>query len=303
MSTHARGQSLWNKFQSQSVAGRSHSPGESMPLPCSVKPTACKRDSHSMWLMRTPSESSPNSYSRSLVDSVDLKSVYARDVTSYRSHPFIADGDLDIEDTAMSSTRDICDYLIHFSSTSSTVSEVDFGDFQDFDDTDSETDVDSDSDSEAQYITIPPESRWWKAPLSSHPQSYGPLVDDEDLNEDDAPSSHSLSQVLQQQQFLVGVFHNELRRMIPGDHSYDDDWLKEVDAKLLLAPVEAFEEACKSSMVPTSRPLSTDFGSKPLPDVPVDFDDTEDDSDESMEGCKWEYPSQIRQLLRSSQTC
>jgi hypothetical protein len=218
---------------------------------------------------------------------VDLKSAYARDATSYRPHPFIADGDLDIEDTTMSSTRDICDYLIHFSSTSSIVSEVDHDDFQDFDDTDSETDVDSDSDSEAQYITIPPESRWWKAPPSSRSISFDPLVDDDDHDEDDAPSSHSLSEILQQQQFLVGVFHDELRRIIPGDHPYDDDWLKEVDAKLLLAPVESFEDACKGSMISASRPLSADFGSKPLPDVPVDFDDAEDDSGTSMEAWEW----------------
>jgi len=83
------------------------------------------------------------------------------------------------------------------------------------------------------------------------------------------------------------VFHDELRRIIPGDHPYDDDWLKEVDAKLLLAPVESFEDACKGSMISASRPLSADFGSKPLPDVPVDFDDAEDDSGTSMEAWEW----------------
>jgi len=196
----------------------------------------------------------------------------------------------------MSSTRDICDYLIHFSSTSSTISELDQ---DDFDDTDSETDVDSDSDSEAQYITIPPESRWWKAPSSSHSISFDPLLDDDDLDDEDIPSGHSLSEVLQQQQFLVGIFHDELRRMIPGDHPYDDDWLKEVDAKLLLAPVESFEEACRRSMTAALSPFSTDFGSKPFPDVPVDFDDAGDD-DERMEAWECGIPARTH---RSHSSC
>lgn len=297
MTTNPQGQRPWNTFQSQSVAGRPCPSGKgTLQLPCSVEPTACRRDSD-MWLLRTPSdECSPNSYVRSLaVDSVNFKSAYAKDAASYRSHPIIADGDLDIEHTTMSSTRDICDYLIHFSSTSSTISDLDLDDFQEFDDTDSETDVDSDSDSEAQYITIPPESPWWKAPPSSHSISFDTIVDDDVLDEDDALSSNSLSDVLQHQRLLVGIFHNELRRIIPSDHPYDDDWLKEVDAKLLLAPLESFEEACKRSMIPASRPLSTDFGSKPLPDVPVDFDDAEDDNDdESMERWECEYPFRIR---------
>jgi len=258
-----------------------------LPLPTSsVEPTACKRDSH-MWLMRTPSGCSPNSYARS-VDSIDLQSTYAGGAASYGPHPFIVDGDFDIEDTTMSSTRDICDYLIHFSSTSSVISDVDDDDFHDFDDSDSETDVDSNSDSEAQYITISPGSPWWKAPPSSHSVSFDTLVDD-DLDQEDASSSDSLSQALQQQQLLVGFFYDELRRIIPGDHPYDDDWLKEVDAKLLLEPVESFEEACRRSMAPASRPLSTDFGSKPRPDVPVDLNDAEDD--DSTEAWEWEYPS------------
>lgn len=105
---------------------------------------------------------------------------------------------------------------------------------------------------------------------------------------DDAlPSGQSLSEVLEQQQLLVGVFHDELRRIIPGDHQYEDDWLNEVDAKLLLAPVESFEDTCMRSMKPVSRPLSTDFGSKPLPDVPVDFDAENDNDEASTEGWEW----------------
>lgn len=213
------------------------------------------------------------------MSSVDLRS------TSYRSHPLIADDDLDFENTTLSSTRDVCNYLIHFSSTSSIFSDIDH---DEFDDSDSDTDVDSDSDSEAQYITIPPGSPWWKAPPSSNSVSFDTLVDNDDFDEDDAlPSSQSLSEVLEQQQLLVGVFHNELRRIIPGDHQYEDDWLNEVDAKLLLAPVESFEDTCRRSMKPVSRPLSTDFGSKPLPDVPVDFDAENDNDEASTEGWQW----------------
>lgn len=245
-----------------------------------------------MWLMRTPS---PSSYIDSLSNNVDLKSAYARDAASYGSHTFIADGDLDIEVTTMSSHEGVCDYLIHFASTS-VFSELDHDEFQDFDDSDSETDFDSDSDSEAQYITIPPGSPWWKAPPSSHSVSFDTVVDEDNFNEDDVPSSHSFSEVLQQQQFLVGVFHDELRRAIPGDHHRDDDWLQEVDAKLLLAPAESCEDGCKGSIVPASQPLSTDFVPKPLPDVPVDFDDVDDDSDDSTDGWEPGYHSHIHRI-------
>ena len=233
------------------------------------------------------------------MDSVDLRSAYARDSGSYGSHPFIADGDLGFEDTTLSSTRDVCDYLIHFSSTSSIVFDENHDDLPAFEDSDSDTDIDSDSDSEAQYITIPSGSPWWKAPPSSNSVSYDTLVDEDDFDEDDAlPSSQSLSDVLQHQQLLVGVFHDELRRIIPGEHQHEDDWLNEVDAKLLLAPVESFEDSCRRSMMPASRPSSIDYGSKPLPDVPVDFD-AEDDEADSTEGWEWvrTLPCRLTMLL------
>ena len=86
--------------------------------------------------------------------------------------------------------------------------------------------------------------------------------------------------ILEKQQFLVDFFHDELCRIMPGDapYEYDEDWLKEVDAKLLLAPAEV-EETCKSSTTQASRPLSTDVGSNPVSGVPVD-----DDDDESIGG-------------------
>lgn len=211
------------------------------------------------------------------MDSDGLSTAYAGDADLYG---------LDMEHPNIFSSRDVGNYLVDLSSSSSVASEIEH-DFDDSDETDSDTDVDSSSDSEAQYITIPHQSPWWKPPKSSDSVSFDTLVDD-DLEDDDAPSSHSLHDVLQEQQFLVAVFHDELRRIIPGEFSYrcDDEWLNEVDAKLLLAPVEAFEETCMSSMASSSRPSSTDFGAKPVPDVPVDFEELID-AEGSIEEWEW----------------
>lgn len=237
------------------------------------------------WLTRTPVGKHLHPHNR-IND--DFKFTYAR------SLPLIADGDV-YTDGRIASPPDMDDYLIHFSSSPQAISEVDH-DFEDFEDTDSETDVESsDSDSEAQYITIPADSPWWKAPRSSDSPSFDSFIDsdiDDGQCTDDPPSSHSLSLILEKQQFLVDLFHDELRRMMPGDvpYEYNEDWLKEVDAKLLLAPVEAFEETCKGSMTRPSRPVSTDFGYKPVPDVPVDFED--EGEDESIDD--WDYPFQAQ---------
>jgi hypothetical protein len=58
------------------------------------------------------------------------------------------------------------DYLVHFSS-SPAIPEMDY----DFDFEDSNSETDPESDSEAQYITIPGDSPWWKAPRSSNSPS------------------------------------------------------------------------------------------------------------------------------------
>jgi len=190
---------------------------------------------------------------------------------------------------SMSSTRELVNYLVEFSSLSPKVAEV-IHDFDDSDSSDSDTDVDYDSDAEAQYITIPPESPWWKAPSegsSSGDISFDTLVNDDEY--DEIPSNHSLDEVLQKQQYLVGLFHDELRRIVP-EGSYDDSWLAEVDAKLLVAPVEAFRDACKGSMATSAGPASTEF-EKPLPDVPVNFGEDGDIEDEDMASPgEWEYP-------------
>lgn len=101
---------------------------------------------------------------------------------------------------------------------------------------------------------------------------------------------------------------------MPSGTAYDDDWLKEVDAKLLLAPVDAFEEACMDSMVATSRSssrsASIDLGSKPLPDVPVDLDDGEDeeqdddddDDDDSLSGWEWVCTVPLHELTSAKLT-
>lgn len=208
----------------------------------------------------------------------------------------------------MSSTRELVNYLVGYSTYSpAAVTDV-IHDFDDSDSsdsdsshTDAEADADYDYEAEAQYITIPHESPWWKAPseASSASSSSGSILfdhntlvgSDTDADTDvDMPSNHSLEEVLQKQQYLVGLFHDELRRMVP-DGAYDESWLAEVDAKLLVAPVAAFEEACMGSM--TVSPTASDYERKPLPDVPVDFGedgDIEDDDAASLDG-EWVRPS------------
>lgn len=200
------------------------------------------------------------------MDCDDLRSgTYTRDTGLYESN---------ITAAAMSSSRDSTGYVIAISTSSIDLAEIEH-DFEDSD-TDSESDVDSDSE-DAQYITIPHESPWWKPPASSS-SSFDTMVDgslEDESSDDDLPSGHSLQEVLQEQQYLVAVLHDEMRRNIPGDSSYvyDDEWLSEVDAKLLLAPMEVFQETCMDSMAMKSRPSSSDFEGKSVPDVPIDLED------------------------------
>ncbi|KAF7973037.1 hypothetical protein HWV62_16316 [Athelia sp. TMB] len=213
------------------------------------------------------------------------------DYLSYGTETLIADN-FDIDAYPMTSTRELVNYLVGFSTFSPKIAEV-VHDFDDSDASDSDTDVDYDSDAEAQYITIPPESPWWKAPSeassSSGSISFATLVNDEE-DCDDAPSNHSLEEVLQKQQYLVGLFHDELRRMVP-EGSYDDNWLAEVDAKLLVEPVEAFKDACRGSMAASTGPTPVELDRKPLPDVPVDFEEDGDIEDEGTDSPgEWEYP-------------
>lgn len=215
------------------------------------------------------------------MDGEGLKSTYLRGEDPY--------GYEHLEERTMPSTCEAAGYAVDFTSYS-VDSDIE-QDFEDSDDTDSDTDVGSDPETEAQYITIPHQSPWWKPPKSFDSLSFDTLVDSDNGNEsynDDISSSHSLQDVLQEQQFLVAVFHDELRRMIPADASYqsEDDWLHEVDAKLLLAPVEVFQETCMSTMTATSRPSSGDFGVKPPADVPIDFEE-DIGVDGSIEEWEW----------------
>ena len=202
----------------------------------------------------------------------------------------------------MTSTRELVNYLVGFSSFSPKIAEV-VHDFDDSDASDSDTDVDYDSDAEAQYITIPPESPWWKAPSeassSSGSISFATLVNgDEDC--DNAPSNHSLEEVLQKQQYLVGLFHDELRRMVP-EGSYDDNWLAEVDAKLLVEPVEAFKDACRGSMAASTGPTPVELDRKPLPDVPVDFEEDGDIEDEGTDSPgEWVCPPRLMRKIQAT---
>jgi len=268
-------------WSSQLVAGRPCSTAEKVVLssPCDNQEVTCKRSSH-MWMEHDSSAFARPPYSSS-----------ADRFLSYGSETFISE-DFSGDAYSMTSTRELVNYLVDFSSFSPKVAEV-VHDFDDSDASDSDTDIDYDSDAEAQYITIPPESPWWKAP-SENSSSSGSISFDTLVGDDegyDAPSNHSLEEVLQKQQYLVGLFHDELRRIVP-EGSYDDSWLAEVDAKLLVAPVEAFKDACRGSMTASTGPTPMEFERKPLPDVPVDFEEDGDIEDEGTDSPgEWEYPS------------
>ena len=211
------------------------------------------------------------------MDCDDLESnTYTRDADMYGSN---------VSQPNVPSSPDSMKYVIAISTSLLDTSEIEY-DFDDSD-TDSESDVDSDSDSEdVQYITIPHQSPWWKPPASSN-SSFDNTPDDtleDESSEDDLPSGRSLQDVLREQQYLVAVFHDELRRTIPDDPSYvyNDEWLSAVDAKLLLAPVEVFHETCMDSLTMNSRPVSTDFEGKSIPDVPIDLEN---------DGIEWEWVS------------
>jgi len=134
--------------------------------------------------------------------------------------------------------------------------------------------VHSNPDADAQYITIPYGSPWYRPPMPySSSESHTAAGDYTGT----FPTSCScdVQQALTQQVFLLDLFHEELRRSIPpygGADIYDTLWLDNVDAELLLAPTEAFEDICWDSAVIASPKLhSPDWKWKPLPDVPVDF--------------------------------
>ncbi|KAH7921025.1 hypothetical protein BV22DRAFT_1049933 [Leucogyrophana mollusca] len=119
----------------------------------------------------------------------------------------------------------------------------------------------SDSDfgeSEAQYISIPSDSPWYR-PASPSPDLRSDSPCDAFFSGTFPMScSSDVRQAIAQQELLLDIFHKELRRIVPRDYDddaswygghYDTDWLEDVDPEVVLAPMESFEDLCWDSVV------------------------------------------------------
>ncbi|EGO00812.1 hypothetical protein SERLA73DRAFT_159474 [Serpula lacrymans var. lacrymans S7.3] len=137
-------------------------------------------------------------------------------------------------------------------------------------------DIQLNTDADAQYITIPYDSPWYRPPMP-YTSSESRTAADDYTGTFPPSCSCDVQQALTQQVFLLDLFHEELRRSIPpygGADKYDTIWLDDVDAELLLAPTEAFEDICWNSAVASSpKHDPPKWKWKPLPDVPLDFGD------------------------------
>ncbi|KAG9312241.1 hypothetical protein JVU11DRAFT_7541 [Chiua virens] len=123
---------------------------------------------------------------------------------------------------------------------------------------------------DAQYITIPSDSPWYRPPS----RSPGPVSAHEfDTAAFAGSCSSDVRQAIAQQDLLLAIFHEELRRVLPHNDGakYDPDWLEDVDADVVLAPLESYADVCWESAVSENAP-SLWLG-RPVPDVPVGFDD------------------------------
>jgi hypothetical protein len=123
---------------------------------------------------------------------------------------------------------------------------------------------------DAQYITIPSDSPWYRLPSPSP----GPISAHELTT---AVYAHSCStdvrQVIAQQELLLAIFHEELRRIVSRNDGtkYDSDWLEDMDVDIVLAPLETYADLCWESAVCEKSPtLRLD---RPIPDVPIGFDE------------------------------
>jgi len=125
----------------------------------------------------------------------------------------------------------------------------------------------SDSSSEAQYISIPYGSPWYRAHVSPVPSLSVPSsAPPEDLTSRDFNScSPAVQQLITQQEYLLRVFHDELRRTVPSGGGYDTDWLDDVDPEVLIAPTETFEDLCWEM---SSRESSPELLRDHLVDIP-----------------------------------
>lgn len=141
-----------------------------------------------------------------------------------------------------------------------------------YDDSDESRSASSLSD-DVQYITIPSDSPWYRLPSPSP----GPVTAYEFTTAAFANScSNDVRQAIAQQELLLAIFHEELRRVVSRDDGagYDSDWLEDVDADLLLAPLETYADLCWESAVSEKSPF-LGLG-KPFPDVPIGFDEVHD---------------------------
>lgn len=123
---------------------------------------------------------------------------------------------------------------------------------------------------DGQYITIPSDSPWYRLPSPSP----GPISAHELTTAIYGNScSSDVRQVIAQQELLLAIFHEELRRVVPRDDGtkYDSDWLEDMDVDLVLAPLETYTDLCWESAVCEKSP--TLWLDRPIPDVPIGFDE------------------------------
>jgi hypothetical protein len=141
-------------------------------------------------------------------------------------------------------------------------------DISDVDSEESDTDYESDSESEAQYITILPDSMWYKSPPSSADES-SPHHNDHRATTPSTLASDKLERSSINPR-LSGL-RDQFRRLVylEDESEFDADCWGSLDTPLLFAPARAFEDTCWSST--SSSPC------KPLPDVPVDLDEVYED--------------------------
>ncbi|KAG1726878.1 uncharacterized protein EDB91DRAFT_1263398 [Suillus paluster] len=115
------------------------------------------------------------------------------------------------------------------------------------------------SDAAPQYIDIAWDSPWYRLPGSCSPITSSPPHDSYSC-----ACSPDVRQAMEQQELLLDLFHDELRRIIPSSHGYNSAWLEDVDPDLVLSPVQSYEELCWQSAVSEIHVTR-----KPFPDVPV----------------------------------
>lgn len=138
-----------------------------------------------------------------------------------------------------------------------------------YDDSD-ESHSESSLSDDAQYIAIPSDSPWYRRPspspmpITAHELSTAAYVHS---------CSSDVRQAIAQQELLLAIFHEELRRIVPraDGAAYDSDWLEDVDADLVLAPLETYADLCWESAVCEKSPAL--WLDRPMPDVPMGFDD------------------------------